>query len=434
VLPKAPGSSVLSGAINGDGALTIRAERAAVDSRYAKIMAVMRESEQHRPRLRLLVDQHSAIYTPIVIGLAIAAWIATGDAVRFLAVIVVATPCPLLIGIPVAIIGSISLAAKRGIIVKDASVLERVDRCRTAIFDKTGTLTYGQPKLTDVLPAGGFTEAAVLSALASLERYSRHPLAPAVLEAAAARHVAIEEASDVSERPGEGLRGTIDGHTIQVTSRRALPSSILPPAAVGLECAITIDGQYAGLFRFRDEPRAESQAFIRHLRPRHRVDRVLLVSGDRESEVRYLAEKVGIREVHAAQTPEQKVALVRQETARADTVFVGDGINDAPALLAATVGIAIGQASDVTAEAAGAVILDSSLQRVDELFHIGRRMRAIALQSVIGGMGLSAIGMAAAAAGYLSPSAGAFAQEAIDLLAVLNALRTSIAPRVLSDY
>jgi len=187
-------------------------------------------------------------------------------------------------------------------------------------------------------------------------------------------------------------------------------------------------------FRFRDEPRAEGKSFVRHLKPRHGFERVLLVSGDRETEVRYLAEKVGITEVFASQSPEQKLALVEEETKRANTVFMGDGINDAPALTAATVGIAFGQGSDVTAEAAGAVILDSSLERVNELLHIGRRMRSIALQSAIGGMGLSVIGMFAAAAGYLPPVAGAIAQEVIDVLAVLNALRPSMTPRTLTDF
>ncbi|MDP9121502.1 MAG: HAD-IC family P-type ATPase, partial [Acidobacteriota bacterium] len=207
VLSKAVGSAVMSGAINGDGALTIRAEKAAVDSRYAKIMQVMRESEQRRPKLQRLGDQIGAIYTPLAVAIALVAWVATSDALRFLAVLVVATPCPLLIGIPVAIIGSVSLAARRGIIIKDPAVLEKIDTCRTAIFDKTGTLTYGQPKLTDVLAGGSFTSDEVLAAVASLERYSRHPLAAATLAAAAEAGLSLAAAAEVSERPGEGLRG-----------------------------------------------------------------------------------------------------------------------------------------------------------------------------------------------------------------------------------
>jgi heavy metal translocating P-type ATPase len=440
LLPKAAGAAVLSGAINGEGALTIRAEKTAVDSRYAKIMQVMRDSEQRRPQLRRLGDQIGAVYTPLAVAIALAAWAISGEASRFLGVLVVATPCPLLIAIPVAIIGSVSLAARRGIIIKDPAILEKIDTCRVAIFDKTGTLTYGEPKLTDVLPGPGFTREEALAAVASLERYSRHPLAAAMVDAAESERLVLAEAVEVSERPGEGLRGVIGGRTIQVTSRKKLAAQspalveMLPPLAGGLECVVLIDGAYAATFRFRDEPRSEGKSFVRHLKPQHGFDRVLLVSGDRESEVRYLAEKVGITEVFANQSPEQKLALVRSETQKTNTIFMGDGINDAPALTAATVGIAFGQGSDVTAEAAGAVIMESSLQRVDELLHIGRRMRAIALQSAIGGMALSVIGMFVAAAGYLPPVAGAITQELIDVLAVLNALRTSMLPRTLTDY
>jgi P-type E1-E2 ATPase len=197
---------------------------------------------------------------------------------------------------------------------------------------------------------------------------------------------------------------------------------------------VAIDGKYAGLFRFRDAPRAGSQSFIQHLPRRHRMRRVLLVSGDRESEVRYLAERVGITDIRAHQSPEQKLALTREETARANTLFMGDGVNDAPALTAATVGIAFGRSTDVTAEAADAVILDSSLERVDELLHIGRRMRVIAMQSAVGGMALSALGMLLAATGFLQPVEGAMAQEVIDVLAVANALRAALTPKILSDY
>jgi heavy metal translocating P-type ATPase len=439
-MSKTPGSEVLSGAVNGETALTIRADKLAVDSRYAKIMQVMRASEQHRPRLRRLGDQLGAYYTPLAVAIALAAWAVSGKATRFLAVLVVATPCPLLIAIPVAIIGSISLAARRGIIIKDPAVLEKIDTCRTAIFDKTGTLTYGQPHLTELLPGPGFEKQEVLTLVAGLERYSKHPLAGAILAGARKAGLAPPEASAISERPGEGLRGTVAGRAVQVTNRRKLVAQHpemegdLPPVAGGLECVIVIDGRYAATLRFRDEPRADGASFINHLRPKHRFDRVLLVSGDRESEVRYLADRVGIGEVYSGQSPEEKLQLVREETRRANTVFLGDGINDAPALTAATVGIAFGRQSDVTAEAAGAVIMDSALAKVDEFLHISRRLRSVALQSAVGGMALSLLGMLLAAAGYLPPVAGAIAQEVIDVVAVVNALRVAIPPRTLSDY
>lgn len=439
MMSKTPGSDVLSGAINGDTALTIRAEKLPIDSRYAKIMQVMRASEQRRPRLRRLGDQLGAYYTPVAVVIAMLAWAMSGDAVRFLAVLVVATPCPLLIAIPVAIIGSVSLAARRGIIIKDPAVLEKIDTCRTAIFDKTGTLTYGQPKLTEVLAGDGFADKEVLAQVASLERYSKHPLSGAILDAARQAGVALREVDEINERPGEGLRGLVLGNAVQVTSRKKLLAQHaelqdkLPQLSGGLECVVLIDGQYAATLRFRDTPRAEGASFISHLKPRHGIERVLLVSGDRESEVRYLADQVGITEVYASQSPEQKLELVRAETKRANTVMMGDGINDAPALTAATVGIAFGQQSDITAEAAGAVIMDSSLEKVDEFLHISRRLRSIALQSAVGGMALSVVGMVLAALGYLPPVAGAVTQEVIDVVAVANALRVAVRPRALSD-
>jgi heavy metal translocating P-type ATPase len=438
-ITKAPGSAVISGAVNGESALTITATRRSVDSRYAKIMEVMRESEQNQPHLRRLGDQLGAIYTPVAVSIAVLAWVISGEAVRFLAVLVIATPCPLLIAIPVVIIGSISLAAQRSIVVKNSAVLEQITACRTAIFDKTGTLTYGEPKLTEQLIAPGFEQKEVLMLAASLELYSKHPLARAILAAARAEGLHLQQASHVSEPPGQGLRGTVSDRQIQLTGRGKLLSQKisgtehLPPIAGGLECIIVIDGKFAATFRLRDAPRAEGRSLIQHLGPKHQFQRIMILSGDRESEVRYLAEQVGITEIHAEQSPEQKLAIVRQETAVVKTLYVGDGINDAPAMMAATVGMAVGQNSDVTAEAADVVAMENSLKKVDELMHISRRMRSIALQSAVGGMVLSLGGMMFAASGYLAPVAGAISQEIIDVLAVLNALRAAFPPKVISD-
>lgn len=437
-ITKAPGAAVISGAVNGEAALTIRATKLAVDSRYARIMKVMRESEQTRPRMRRLGDKLGAVYTPVAVGIALLAWAWSGEAIRFLAVLVVATPCPLLIGIPVAIIGSISLAARRAIIVKDPAVLERMDRCRTVIFDKTGTLTYGEPALTEQLMAPGFDAGEVLGLAASLEHYSRHPLARAILAAAPAG--ATHEAVSVSERPGEGLRGRVSGREVRIASRGKFEAQgvrgleHVPATRGGLECCVAVDGAYAAMYRFRDAARAEGAPFIRHLGPKHQFERIMIVSGDRESEVRYLAEQVGISEIYAQKSPEEKLEIVRAETKRAKTLYVGDGINDAPAMMAATVGIAIGQNSDVTAEAAGAVIMDGSLGKVDEFMHISRRMRSIALQTAVGGMALSVAAMLVAAWGHLPPVAGALTQEAIDVLAILNALRAAWPPKAVTDF
>ncbi len=440
MMSKTPGSQVLSGAINGEAALVIRAEKRAVDSRYAKIMQVMQSSEQHRPRMRRMADRLGAWYTPLAVLIGLAAWIISGDPVRFLAVMVVATPCPLLIAIPVAIIGSISLAARRAIIVRDPTALEAADTCRVIIFDKTGTLTYGEPHLTDQLCAPGFNPLDVLSLVGSLERFSKHPLAGAILQTMQQANTVSHEATEISEPPGQGMQGTVDGHTVQITSRKKLLKQQpeledqLPPQAGGLECVILIDDQYAGIYRFRDTPRTDGQSFISHLSPRHQIQKTMLVSGDRESEVRYLAEQVGIENVYFSQSPEQKLKIVNSETSQANTIFVGDGINDAPALMAATVGMAFGQNSDVTTEAADVIVMDSSLQKIDEFLHISRRMRRIALQSAIGGMALSMFGMLLAAFGYLPPVAGALSQEVIDVLAVLNALRVAIPPKALIDF
>src|SRR5690242_196066 len=435
-IEKMPGSQVISGAINGDVAIHISAEKLAVDSRFARIMRVMQDAEQRRPRMRRLADKLGAWYTPLALALAAMAWGFTEEANRFLAVVVVATPCPLLIAIPVAVIGAISLSARRGIIIKNPAALEQIDRCRTLIFDKTGTLTYGKPSVSEILCAPGFAEGEVLQLAASLERYSKHPLSLAVQEAAKKKNLPIEIVSEISERPGEGLRGTVAGRKVLVTSRSKVSGRdiALPPITSGLECLVFIDASYAATLRFYDTPRTDSRTFIKHLKPRHAVNRVLLVSGDRDQEVRRLAKEVGISEVHSAKTPEDKVSITREEVSGSPTLFLGDGINDAPAMQAATVGVAFGVHSDVTSEAADAVILEASLARVDELIHIARRMRRIALQSAIGGMALSILGMLAAAFGYLPPIGGAIGQEIIDLAAVLNAVRVAVPPRFLSDF
>ncbi len=440
MISKTPGASVLSGAVNGDSALTIRSERLAVDSRYANVMRVMLTSQEQRPRIRRLGDQLGAWYTPIALLIGIAAWWGSSDAVRFLAVIVVATPCPLLIAIPVAVIGSISLAAKRAIVVRDPAALETVSTCRTMIFDKTGTLTYGRPKLVEQVVASGGDATDVLSLVASVEQFSKHPLAEAIVHAGRERGVTMHEVAEVSEPPGQGMVGIVAARRVRLTSRKQFTAErpdeagSLPPQAGGLECVILVDDRYAATYRFRDAPRREGVSFIDHLRPRHQIERIMLVSGDRASEAKYLADLVGIREIEAGKSPGEKLEIVRAETAKARTIFVGDGINDAPALTAATVGIAFGQNSDVTTEAADVVIMDSSLTKVDEFMHISQRMRRIALQSAFFGMAASIVGMLFAAAGYLPPVAGAITQEVIDVVAVINALRVAVRPRSLTDF
>lgn len=433
VIPKGPGSQALSGAINGTDLLVIRADRLARDSRYAQIVGILEKAEGERPPMRRLADRLGVVYTGIALAVALAGWAVSGDPNRFLAVLVIATPCPLLIGVPVAIVGAISLAARNGIIVKDPSVLERISSVRTMIFDKTGTLTHGRPTVTDVhlLDEQGPTVDRVLSLTGSLERYSRHPLASALIDAAA--DLPVLPVERVSEVPGAGLGGRVDGVDILITGRASVDRAVLPPEQAGLECVIVLDGRPAAVVRFRDVPRPGARAFVGHLGGSHQVERTIMLSGDRESEVRYLGAAVGMDEMHGSVSPEEKLRIVREETERAPTAFLGDGINDAPAMTAATVGIAFGRGSDITAEAASAVVLDSSLERLDEFLHIGRRLRVIALQTAIGGIVLSAIGMALAAAGMLPPIAGAVAQETIDVLAILNAARVAWVRRPLGD-
>jgi heavy metal translocating P-type ATPase len=436
-LRKTPGAEVISGAVNGNSALTIRASKLSNQSRFAQIVEVLKKAEQQRPNIRRLGDELGAWYTPIALGIAIAAAYFSGDFSRFLAVLVVATPCPLIIGIPVAIIASISLAAKRSIIIRNPAALEKMNDCKIIILDKTGTLTYGEPIVTDVVSISSHTKNHILSLTASLEQYSKHPLSGAVLREAQKLGVPLYAASSVSEPPGVGLLGRVYNNVVEVTSRKLLERRgikvELPSNQSGLECVVLINGEIAGLIRFHDAPRKESQNFVRHLATNHGFQKVMIVSGDRESEVRYLADQVGITDVRASHSPEQKVQVVQEHVAMGPTLFIGDGINDAPALVAATVGIAFGQNSDVTSEAGAAVILEQSLKRVDELFHISHRMKRIAKQSAIGGMAASIVGMGFAAFGLITPVMGALIQEGIDIFAILNSLRASFPPAALSD-
>jgi heavy metal translocating P-type ATPase len=436
---KSPGVFVISGSINSETALVIRATKLAKDSRYAQIIKIIKDADEKKPRMRRLGDQLGAIFTPIALFLAASAWIYTKDPMRFLSVLVIATPCPLLIALPVVLISAISLSARRGILIKDPLVLERLPTCVTAIFDKTGTLTLGQPRLTEIMLAAGSSKNEILIATASLEQYSKHPLSKAILDAAKKLNLKLRTATRVEEKPGRGLVGVVDNIVVKITSRQKLLTErpelehLLPASISGLECIVLINNNYAATLRFHDDPRADSLDFVSHLRPFHSFKKIMLVSGDRESEVLYLAKKLQITHTYSSQSPEQKLELVREETRKNSTLFVGDGINDAPALRAATVGIAFGNMSAVTREAGGAVIMENTLSKIDELLHISIDMRAIALQSAIGGMGLSFIGMGFAAAGLITPVAGALLQQAIDIIAILNALRLSFRYKVKTD-
>lgn len=432
-LPKAPGSAIISGAINGENLLVIKAEKLAIDSRYAKIMEVMKDAEEKRPELRRLADKFGAIFAPIAMSFALLTWYFTGDIMKFLSVLVVATPCPLLIAIPIVLISTVSVAAKNGIIIKDPAVLEQLPICTTAIFDKTGTLTAGKPELTKILVFNNFNEEEILKLVASLEQYSRHPLAIAIIECAKKKGIALLEVSDISEKPGQGLKGHILNKEVFITSRNKIAKStnavlksdleLLPESSAGLECVVIVEERIAALLIFHDKPLLEGKQFINHLAPNHHFKKIMLVSGDRKSEVEYLANMFGISNTYSSCSPEQKLEIVRAEAKLAPTLFMGDGINDAPALAAATVGLAFGQHNIVTSEAAKAVIMENSLAKVDDLIHISEEMRRVAFQSAVGGMIFSFIGMILAFYGIVNPVSGAVLQEIIDIVAILNSLK-----------
>jgi heavy metal translocating P-type ATPase len=424
-ISKAPGSVVYAGTLNGAGTLHIQAQKKAHDSRYERIVDVLKKSQTEKPKFRRIADQIGAWFSPFALLFALIAGYISQDATRFLAILFSATPCPLLIAIPLTIVSAISYAAKHSIIIKDASILERLPQCTTAIFDKTGTLTLGKPTLTQLITANGISEPLILQLTASLEQYSKHPLASAIIQASKDRNIPFLEVTQLSEEPGRGLSGQINQHQLLITNRKKsnIPNSQLPPLETGLECLVLLDGQYAATFQFHDQTQKECHAFIKHLPYSHSFTKIMLVSGDRMSEVEYLGKQLKLTELYASQSPLDKLAIVLKERLSATTVFIGDGINDAPALNAADVGIAFGEYSEVTAAASGAVILENKLEKIDQLLHLGISTRQIVLESAIGGMALSLICMVAAALGYINPVEGALLQEIIDVVAILNALK-----------
>ncbi len=427
MMRKIPGSEILSGALNGESMLKVRPTSRVKDSRYSQIVSTMKRIESEKTPIRRLGDNLGAWFTPLALLIAGLAWGVSGDPLRFLAVLVIATPCPLLIAIPVCIIGAVSVAAKRGIVIRNPAALELIPKCKALLLDKTGTITFGLPSVYRIY-SNNISEDELVQITASLEQYSKHPLAKAVLEESKKRKLVPLPVTSVSEKPGEGLSGVVNGKNIVVTSRKKHP---VVYDEFGLECVVLVDGKLAGLFQFLDAPRPDSKPFIDHLEASHGISRVVLISGDRESEVRRVAELVGIKEVLFSQSPEDKVKQVDKEKNK--TIFVGDGINDALALSRATVGVALGKRGDISAEASDCVVLDSALYRVDELLHLASRMKRVMLVSVIGGMVLSLVGMGFASFGLITPVQGALIQEGIDLFAVLNALRVAREPKRLGE-
>ncbi len=431
------GVRLMSGSINGESPFVLEASAVAAESQYARIVGLVREAQGSKAPLQRLADKAAIWFTPLTLAACGVAWLVTGDAGRILAVLVVATPCPLILATPVAIIGGISRAAGQGIIFRHGGALEQLGQIDVAVFDKTGTLTVGRPAVAEVTVLPPFAVREVLRVAAAVEQGSGHLLARSVVEAGLLTETSLPPADGVVESPGRGVTGTVEGRQIAVGSigwvEERHPGSAaalrsLEGAPGELRAAVTVDGAPAGIIAFADRVRPDLAPFFSEL-SRLGIGRSLLLTGDRAAAARHVAETAGIREVHADLLPEDKTRIVAGLSGNgARVMMVGDGTNDAPALARATVGVAMAaHGGGISAEAADVVILTDHLSRIAEAIRISRRTLRIARQSIRVGLGLSISAMAAAAAGYIAAPEGALLQEAIDVAVILNALRTSFA-------
>ncbi len=454
---RSPGEAARSGVVNAGGPFVLRATAAAADSSYAAIIRLVQQAEGERPPMARLADRWALWFLPITLAVAGLAWWLGGDSERALAVLVVATPCPLILAVPVALVCGISRAARHGVIVKGGGALERLAGVRSVLFDKTGTLTSGTPRLAGVEPLPGFETDEVLRLAASLDQMSQHVVAVAIVAAASGAGLKLARPAEVAEIPGGGLSGSIEGRRVVVGSAGLLQSAglVLPTegAAARLAAAaaaaswVAVDGVVAGVLLLADRIRPEAPRAIRELRAAG-IGRIVMVTGDRAETAEAVGTALGLDAIHADLSPADKIALVRAERAGGAVLMVGDGINDAPALAAADVGVAMGvHGAAAAAEAADVVLLVDRIDRVASAITAARRARRIALESIAAGMGLSALAMGAAALGYLPPVAGALLQEVIDIAVILNALRvltgdrppaplpvTAGVPRIMRDH
>jgi len=428
------GDALRSGTVNAGDVLRMRATAIAGESTYAGIVRMVAAAQTAKAPFMRMADRFALFLLPFTIVVAGGAWLASGDAVRALAVIVVATPCPLILAAPVAFLGGISRAARQGVLIKGGAALEALAGVKTAIFDKTGTLTHGGAELIEQDTAPGRSADEVFAALASLEQSSHHVLADSILAIARSRDLSLEHARGVAEQRGAGLEGILSGVRVRAGSRAYLiGNGRLPLWAeqgerryVGqpvLRVYVSMDGRLAGVFTFGDSIRGDARETIEALR-RQGLQRVVILTGDEGAASRRVADRLGVDELVAEAAPARKLEVVAAEMRHNPVVMVGDGINDAPALAAASVGVAMtARGISVSSEAADVIILTPRLALVADAVAIARRTRAIARQSVVVGLALSGAGMVAAAFGYLDPIAGAFAQEAIDIAVIFNALR-----------
>ncbi len=426
------GEILLSGAVNGSRVVRARAVRRSADSQYQQILMLVREAQESRAPVVRLADRFAIPFTVVSLLLGGIAWAVSGDAVRFAEVLVLATPCPLLIAAPVAFLGGLSRSAKAGIVLKGGAVIETLSRVRSAAFDKTGTLTRGRPALIDVRPEAGFSADEVLQLAASAEQYSSHALAEGIRAAARSRGLALLTAEDAGEVATNGVMARIGGRVV-VVGKPAYVTSLVPAfsrtdLAPGEAAAyVAIDGRHAGALVLADAPRAESRGVVAWL-ARHGIDRVAMLTGDAHATAASIAETVGIDEVHAELLPDDKVRLARDLRPR-PLVMVGDGVNDAPVLAASDVGIAMGaKGATAAGEAADAVILVDSLARVVHAVEIGRHTVRVALTAIWIGIALSITLMVVAMSGVIPAVAGALIQELVDLATILYALRALRGP------
>ncbi|ACZ87626.1 heavy metal translocating P-type ATPase [Streptosporangium roseum] len=426
----AVGEGVRSGVVNAGAAFGLRATRTAADSTYAAVVALARQTETGSAPVVRLADRFAAWFLPATLLLAAAAWLLSGEPVRAVAVLVVATPCPLLLAAPAAIASGLSRTARHGVVVKGGGALERLGQARTLILDKTGTLTSGRPQVVDVVAAPGARADDVLRLAAAVDQMSSHVLAAAIVDAARVHRAVLPQPAEVREKPGTGTTGVVEGHRIEVGKATAPSRSEwerAQRARAALDGAmtvwVTVDGQASGVILLRDAIRADAARTLRRLRSAG-IERMVMLTGDRAEVAESVGIVLGVDQVLAEQTPAAKVRAVRQEAARAVTVMVGDGINDAPALAAADVGVAMGaRGSAASTQAADVVLTTDRLDRLADAMDVARRSRRIAVQSAAMGMALSLLAMAAAAAGALVPAVGALLQEAIDITVIVNALR-----------
>ncbi len=437
----AAGADAMSGATNAGMAFDVVATRPAAESTYAGIIRLVEAAARAKAPMVRLADRFAIVFLAATLTIAGVAWLATGDAVRWLAVMVVATPCPLILAVPVAIIAGVSRAARIGVLIKGGGALETLANVGTVVLDKTGTLTSGRAALAASYSRGGFADDDLLRLAASLDQASNHVIAQALVAAARARGLRLTPPEQVRETPGSGLTGLVGGREVAVgglgyVRDRSHDGAALPasePARGGeVAVAVAVDGVLAGLLVFTDEVRADVPRALADFRAGG-VTRIVLASGDAREVTETVAARLDIDAVESEMTPERKVLAVARERDGRAVMMIGDGVNDAPALAAADIGVAMGASgSAASAEAADVVLLVDRIDRVGEAMTIARRSRRIALESVVAGISLSAAAMIVAAFGYLPPVEGALVQEVIDVAVILNALRALGGPVTLS--